>query len=75
MARKDLVRHQLFLLGETSDRLEALAGTSDTSKSSLLAEEDEVARAIGRDRFATFATHVGQQFAGGRRGLGAEDGR
>ena len=32
-----------------------------------LAEEDEVARAIGRDRFAAFITRVGQQLATGRR--------
>ena len=32
-----------------------------------LAEEDEVSRAIGRDRFAQFVTRVGQQLAGGRR--------
>jgi hypothetical protein len=32
-----------------------------------LAEEDEVLRAIGRDRFAAFVTRVGQQLAGGRR--------
>lgn len=32
-----------------------------------LAEEDEVARAIGRDRFAAFVARVGQQLATGRR--------
>ena len=32
-----------------------------------LAEEDEVSRAIGRDRFAAFVARVGQQLAGGRR--------
>ena len=32
-----------------------------------LAEEDEVSRAIGRDRFAAFVTRVGQQLASGRR--------
>lgn len=32
-----------------------------------LAEEDEIARAIGRDRFAAFVTRVGQQLASGRR--------
>lgn len=31
-----------------------------------LAEEDEVARAIGRDRFAAFVARVGQQLASGR---------
>lgn len=31
-----------------------------------LAEEDETARAIGRDRFAAFVTRVGQQLASGR---------
>ena len=37
MARKDLVRHQLFLPQETSERLEALAAKPGVSKSSLLA--------------------------------------
>lgn len=32
-----------------------------------LAEEDEPARAIGRDRFAAFVARVGQQLASGRR--------
>jgi hypothetical protein len=32
-----------------------------------LAEEDEVSRAIGRDRFAAFIARVGQQLASGRR--------
>lgn len=31
-----------------------------------LAEEDEVARAIGRDRFAAFVARVGQKLASGR---------
>ena len=34
-----------------------------------LAEEDEVARAIGRDRFAAFVARVGQTLASGRRTL------
>ena len=34
-----------------------------------LADEDEVARAIGRDRFAAFVTRVGQQLASGQRSL------
>ena len=34
-----------------------------------LAEEDEVARAIGRDRFAAFVQRVGQTLASGRRTL------
>jgi hypothetical protein len=38
-----------------------------------LAEEDEVSRAIGRDRFAAFVTRVGQQLAGGRRTFVPED--
>jgi hypothetical protein len=38
-----------------------------------LAEEDEVSRAIGRDRFAAFITRVGQQLATGQRTLGSED--
>lgn len=40
-----------------------------------LAEEDEVARAFGRDRFAAFVSRVGQQLASGRRSLGAENGQ
>lgn len=32
-----------------------------------LAEEDEAARAIGRDRFSAFIARVGQQLASGRR--------
>src|SRR3954453_14227149 len=38
MARRDLVRHQLFLPREVSERLEALAGKPGVTKSSLLAE-------------------------------------
>jgi hypothetical protein len=38
-----------------------------------LAEEDEVSRAIGRDRFAAFVTRVGQQLAGGRRSFVPEE--
>lgn len=38
-----------------------------------LADEDEVSRAIGRDRFAAFVTRVGQQLAGGRRSFVAEE--
>src|SRR5438045_2768193 len=34
-----------------------------------LPEEDEVARAIGRDRFAAFVQRVGQSLASGRRTL------
>lgn len=39
-----------------------------------LPEGDEAARAIGRDRFATFVQRVGQQLAGGRRSLLPEEG-
>jgi hypothetical protein len=38
MARRDLVRHQLFLSREVSERLEALAAKPGVTKSSLLAE-------------------------------------
>jgi predicted transcriptional regulator len=38
-----------------------------------LAEEDEVARAIGRDRFAAFIARVGQQLASGRRTFDPEE--
>lgn len=121
----DLVRYQLFLPRDLSDRLEALAARPGATKSSILAaavaaflnrqgarelddrfalrlnrvsdqlariernghvgleslalfirymltvnapltEEDEVARAIGRDRFAAFIARVGQQLASGR---------
>ena len=37
-----------------------------------LADEDEVARAIGRDRFAAFVERVGRTLAGGRRTLDPE---
>ena len=37
-----------------------------------LAEENEVARAIGRDRFAAFVVRVGQTLASGRRTLEPE---
>ena len=40
-----------------------------------LAEEDEVSRAIGRDRFAAFVTRVGQQLASGRRTFVPEEPR
>jgi predicted transcriptional regulator len=134
MARKDQVRHQLFLPRETSERLEKLAAKPGVSKSSLLAtavsafldrrgtnelderfglrldrisnalarierdghvqieslalfirymltvnaplaDEDEVSRAIGRDRFAAFITRVGKQLASGRRSFAAEEDR
>jgi hypothetical protein len=38
-----------------------------------LAEEDEAARAIGRDRFQAFVRRVGQQLATGRSTFVAED--
>lgn len=37
-----------------------------------LAEEDEVSRAIGRDRFAAFVARVGQQLASGKATFDAE---
>lgn len=40
-----------------------------------LAEEDEVSRAIGRDRFAAFVTRVGQQLASGRQTFVPEEPR
>ena len=40
-----------------------------------LADEDETARAIGRDRFAAFVTRVGQQLATGRLTFIPEEGR
>jgi len=40
-----------------------------------LAGEDEVSRAIGRDRFAAFVTRVGRQLASGRRSFAAEEPR
>lgn len=40
-----------------------------------LPEEDEVARAIGRDRFQAFVTRVGQQLATGNRTFLPEDER
>jgi predicted transcriptional regulator len=38
-----------------------------------VAEYDEVARAVGRDRFAAFVARVGQQLASGRRTLDPEE--
>src|SRR5205823_5496486 len=38
-----------------------------------IAEEDEAARAIGRDRFQVFVARVGQQLATGRRTFVPED--
>jgi len=134
MARSDRVRHQLFLPGDVSKRLEALAAKPGATKSSVLAaavvnlldrrgenelddrfglrldrisnqlsriernghvgieslalfirymltvnaplaEEDDIARAIGRDRFAAFVTRVGQQLASGRRSFMSEEPR
>jgi len=40
-----------------------------------LADDDEMARAIGRDRFAAFIGRVGQQLASGRRSFDPEQGR
>ena len=40
-----------------------------------LPEEDEAARAVGRDRFAAFVQRVGQQLASGRITFLPEDGR
>lgn len=134
MAKKDLVRHQLFLPRQTSERLAALAERPGVSRSSLLAaaveamlerkganalderfglrldrlsrqlerierdghvlleslalfvrymlsvnaplaDEDEAARAIGRDRFNAFVTRVARQLASGQRSFGVEDER
>jgi hypothetical protein len=134
MKRRDLVRHQLFLPRDVSNRLEALAAAPGATKSSILAaavvafldrrgtselderfrlrlnrisdqlariernghigieslalfirymltvnaplaEEDEVSRAIGRDRFQAFIARVGQQLASGRRTFELEEGR
>lgn len=134
MARRDLVRHQLFLPRDVSERLEALAAKPGATKSSILTaavtafldrrgtselderfglrldrisnqlariernghieieslalfirymltvnaplpEEDEVSRAIGRDRFAAFVQRVGQQLASGRITFLPEEGR
>lgn len=125
MARKDQVRHQLFLPTALSERLKALRSKGGASHSAILAaalasyldnqgagqmeyafglrldrmsrqlgrternshiiieslalfirymltvnaplaEEDEVARAIGRDRFEAFIARVGQQLASGK---------
>jgi predicted DNA-binding protein len=134
MARRDLVRHQLFLPRDVSERLEALTAKPGATKSSILTaavtafldrrgtselddrfglrldrisnqlarierdghvqieslalfirymltvnaplpEEDEVSRAIGRDRFAAFVQRVGQQLATGRLTFLPEEGR
>lgn len=40
-----------------------------------VAEDDEAARAIGRDRFSAFVARVGQQLASGRRTLVPEEGQ
>ncbi len=40
-----------------------------------LAENDAAGRAIARERFEAFVQQVGRQIAGGRRTIGAEDGR
>ena len=40
-----------------------------------LAEEDEVAQAIGRDRFAAFVARVGKRLASGRRTFASEEGQ
>lgn len=134
MERRDLVRHQLFLPRDVSDRFETLAAAPGATKSSILAaaviafldrrgaselderfglrldrissqlariernghvgieslalfirymltvnaplpEEDEVARAIGRDRFQAFIGRVGQKLATGRRTFDPEEGQ
>ena len=134
MARRDLVRYQLFLPRALADRFEALAAKPGASKSSILVaaltafldrrgagelderfglrldrisaqlariergghvqleslalfvrymltvnaplpDEDEAARAIGRDRFAAFVTRVGQQLASGRSTFLPDEGR
>jgi hypothetical protein len=40
-----------------------------------LAEEDEVAQAIGRDRFAAFVARVGKRLASGRSTFASEEGQ
>jgi hypothetical protein len=40
-----------------------------------LAEEDEVAQAIGRDRFAAFVARVGKRLASGHRTFESEEGQ
>jgi hypothetical protein len=64
MRSSDQVRYQLFLPKAVSDQLAAAPGASNS-----LAEEDEGARAIGRDRFAAFMQRVGQALVCGRRTL------
>jgi hypothetical protein len=132
MARKDEVRHQLYLPRHLSQRLEAIGARGGVARSAILAaavasyldnqgagemerqfafrldrisrqlarierdghiileslalfvrymltvnaplgEEDEAARADGRDRFAAFVARVGQQLAGGKRTLEPEE--
>lgn len=134
MACADLVRHQLFLPRDLSERLEALARGPGASRSRILAaavaaflerkgadeleqrfaqrldrvsnqlariernshveleslalfirymltvnaplaEGDEAARAIGRDRFAAFVDRVGMAVASGRLTFLPEDGQ
>lgn len=134
MACADLVRHQLFLPRDLSERLEALARSPGASRSRILAaavaaflerkgadeleqrfaqrldrvsnqlariernshveleslalfirymltvnaplaEGDEAARAIGRDRFAAFVDRVGMAVASGRLTFLPEDGQ
>src|SRR3954469_2936675 len=68
MARRDLVRHQLFLPREVSERLEALAAKPGVTKSSLLAEAvsawlDRRGRNELNERFGLQLDRISKQLA------------
>jgi hypothetical protein len=74
-ARLDRISNQLARLERNSHvELESLAlfVRYMLAVNAPLAEEDEAARAIGRDRFAAFVARVGQQLASGRRSFDPE---
>jgi hypothetical protein len=74
-ARLDRMSNQLARLERNSHvELESLAlfVRYMLGVNAPLAEEDEAARAIGRDRFAAFVARVGQQLASGRRSFDQE---
>lgn len=78
MARLDRLSNQLARIernGEVELESLALFVRYMLTVNAPLPDEDEAARAIGRDRFAAFVERVGRHLASGRRSLVPEDGR
>jgi len=86
-AASEIERTFMLRLNRMSDQLARIERNTHVELESLalfvrymltvnapLAEEDDVARAIGRDRFAAFTARVAQQLGSGRRTFDPEQG-